>query len=401
MANIGMGSSASPLGFDSRINKDRKEQDNDGTINIKNKKDTDKNKATAAKKSSSGISTDAASKGKETTNTAGVGISRNNLIMSGSVAAGTEAADKLHVSFNMPSTEEVDGSSTYKLPPDIDKTMKKFFLNPLNRDMTLRVITLFLDSLSKEFSNQLDVEIVQTKAKVASIMSQKDQLVQQAQTKLIGGIVESAITGVAAAASISSSVKGLKMLKSASSELNEATESAEQGIQEAEENISQQEEELAENKNILQNMKEEKMKPNSKITDKDITDKEKKVEDLEKSLNEYKKKTIPKFEDEIKKAQSTKDLAIRKADMLTAKLTAFSQLIGSTKGVATGLTDYMVTMQQANMKLQDAVQAGIQLNKDNAKMFMQKSNEYISTVLNALLSIISSKYQARRGIITS
>ena len=262
--------------------------------------------------------------------------------------------------------------------------------------MTLRVMTLYLNSLAKEFLAQLDYEIVQTKLKVSSIMTQKDELMSQATAKLIGGISESLVTGAAAGVSIGAATSGLKgMVESSAkstSKINDLTtkiEASEESIKTGDLKVKQ--------------LQQEKMELDKNNVPKD-NERYKKVEsDLEKANEDIDemtkvKKGFEKLRDTEENEQRTN---LRKIDLKVAQLNGVSQLVSAGRGFVTGITDCYVTMNQANIKLQDAIQTQIQLTKDNARMFMQKSNEYITSLLSSLLSIVNSIYQARRGIITS
>ena len=312
------------------------------------------------------------------------------------IAANNKA--HVHVTFSDPSVEELYFSykPTNEEIKNLDNIMKKFFLSPTKRDMTLRVMTTFLDSLAKEFLHQLDYEIVQTKLKISSIMSQKDELMAQASAKLIGGISESLVTGTAAAISVGGSSTGLGALIGKS----RATKA---GMKEAGKVTNAAEESLKVNNTKLKTLKKQKSDLDKDNVSKDSDEYKKLESDIDSVEETIEEQKTLKTKAETTRGELERDQSefLRQVDLEVAKANGYSQLIGAGKGFITGVTDYYVTINQANIKIQDAMQAQLQLTKDNSRMFMQKSNEYITSLLSSMLSIINSTYQARRGIITS
>jgi Skp family chaperone for outer membrane proteins len=218
----------------------------------------------------------------------------------------------------------------------------------------------------------------------------------QASAKLIGGISESLVTGTAAAISVGGAAKGLGSLTGKSA----ATKA---GMKEANEVTESTEKSLKLNNNKLKGLNKQKAELDKKKVSKDSDEYRKLESDIESVEETIETQKTLKTKAETTRGELEKDHseALRKIDLQVAKANGFSQLAASGKGFITGVTDYYVTINQANIKIQDAMQAQLQLTKDNSRMFMQKSNEYITSLLSSMLSIINSTYQARRGIITS
>jgi hypothetical protein len=326
------------------------------------------------------------------------GSSKKVLTVDAHLKIAEGGAGYLHATFSDPSIEELYHTTRISDADvkSLDATMKKFFLAPLKRDMTLRVMTLYLNSLAKEFLAQLDYEIVQTKLKVSSIMSQKDELMEQAVAKLAGGISESLVTAGAAGLSIGASSSGLRGLSKETGETKDM-------LKEANKTIDTMDKGLATNKSKLKGLERQRSDLDAKNTPRDSDEYkklEKEIDITSKGIDDQEalKTTAVRERGDAEEKQRQ---ILRKVDLKVARLNGYSQLVSAGKGFINGITDYYVTINQANIKIQDAVQAQLQLTKDNARMFMQKSNEYITSLLSSLLSIINSVYQARRGIITS
>lgn len=294
-------------------------------------------------------------------------------------------------SLGMPLLDELESIYNVKFTDSVKKEIAKILANPMEKNAVTRALVLFLKVEQDEFTQQLGNMENQKNLVVASLHKQSEQEKTIGNTQMVSGIVSSSATLGMGLVTAGSSMSSLAKARSVNKDFDKIKKPAEESIQKLEKQITEKEKDITK---LQENIKQEPPdSPKSQVYKDQITD-------HQNSIKGYKTE-IGKYNKTIDTAKGTRDVALNELNTIASRNHSLVQVAEGLKGLADATSSKLVSIQRANLKIEEATQVEKQLFKDNARMFMQRANDFVNGIWGTAKSVIDSHFSALKAVIAA